>query len=205
MSRRRFDEQQLRAHLTALSRHSRVAFSAACAQRLLPVYESYRVQSNATGANEAAAMLERVWGDLAGSPLSPEDLQILIDRGMAIIPHEDADEWLPGQAAAEDAAAALAYALRCRQNGEAQEAAWAARRVYEALDYFVIERDDIDTNLPGAEDRVLDDPLIQKELDRQQRDIDELLLVGPDQGVYARLRRRAEAEAKSLFGGPEDQ
>jgi hypothetical protein len=77
--------------------------------------------------------------------------------------------------------------------------------VYEALDYFVIERDDIDTNLPGAEDRVLEDPLIQKELDRQQRDIDELLLAGSDQGVYARLRRRAEAEAKSLFGGTEDQ
>jgi uncharacterized protein YjaG (DUF416 family) len=205
MGYRAFDEQQLLSRLTALPSQLRVAFAAACAQRLLPAYERYRVRSNSAGANEVATMLERIWRDLAGDPVSPEELQGFVDRAMAIIPREDADEWLPGQAAAEDAAAALAYVVRCRQNGEAQEAVWAARRVYEALDHFVIERDDVDTNLPGAEDRVLTDPLIQAELDRQHRDIDELLLAAADERVSARIRARAETDAKSLLDGPRPQ
>lgn len=198
----RFDEQQLRARLTALPSKLRVVFAAACAQRLLPAYERYSGRRHSTEANEVAAMLERIWRDLGGDPVGAEELQRLVDHAMAIIPREDTNEWVPEQAAAEDAAAALAYALRCRQNGEAQEAAWAARRVYEALDHFVIERDDVDTNVPGAEDRVLSDPLIQAELERQHRDIDELLLAVADERVSARIRARAEIEAQSLFGGP---
>jgi uncharacterized protein YjaG (DUF416 family) len=204
MGNRAFNEQRLTERLMALPSQLRVAFAAACAQRLLPAYQKCGLRSRSAAVNEVVAMLERIWRDLAGDSLSTEELERLAERAMAIIPREDADEWLPGQAAAEDAAAALAYALRCRQNGEAQEAAWAARRVYEALDHFIIERDNVDTNLPGAEARVLSDPLIQAELDRQDRDIDELLAAA-DEGVSSRIRARAVTEAKSLFDGPTPQ
>jgi hypothetical protein len=43
------------------------------------------------------------------------------------------------------------------------------------LDDFVINRNDIDTNVPGLEARVVADPLMQAELARQQRDLEQLL------------------------------
>jgi len=82
--------------------------------------------------------------------------------------------WSEYQTTAQDAASALAYALRCRRNGEADESAWAARRAYETIDNYVINHEGIDTNEPGTEMLVLSHPLIQAELTRQNRDVEEL-------------------------------
>ena len=129
------------------------------------------------------------------------ELQANLDRCMALIPDEDDGPWIPEQAAGEDAGAAVAYALRCRQNGRGQEAAWSARRAYEALDHYVINHEDIDVNLPGAEEEVLAHPVVQSELARQLRDLEDLSLMGPDAAL--RLRDRAAAEAASFFGPAE--
>ncbi len=57
---------------------------------------------------------------------------------------------------------------------DAQEAGWAARQVYEALDLWVTTRDNIDVDAVGADDRIVAHPLIQAELSRQRREIEEL-------------------------------
>ena len=116
---------------------------------------------------------------------------------MKLIPQEEEGPWIPEQADAEDAGAAVAYALRCRQNGRGQEAAWSARRAYEALDRYVINREDIDVNVPGAETQVLAHPLVQAELTRQLRDLQDLA-TGPDTAL--RLQARAATEGASFFG-----
>jgi len=148
-------------------------------------------------------MLTQLWDDLAGNRLDDGELRSKIDACMALIPQEDDAPWLMEQAAAEDAGAAVAYALRCRQSGQAKEATWAARRTYEALDHYVINRENIDTTKPGAEERVLGHPLVQRELARQRRDLDEILCVGDTevQEVAARLRDRAVTEGTNVFGG----
>ncbi|HZF51180.1 MAG TPA: hypothetical protein VE093_21120 [Polyangiaceae bacterium] len=97
---------------------------------------------------------------------------------------------------------AVIYALRAKLTGEAQEAAWAARVAYEALDNFVINKDRIDTNKPGEELRVLLHSLVQAELNRQERDVRELLAAS-DRDVAMtvnQLRDRARAEAVVFFG-----
>jgi len=132
------------------------------------------------------------------------EVQANIDTCMGLIPQEDEGPWVTEQAAAEDAGAALAYALRCRQSGRGQEAAWAARRAYEALDHHVINRDDVDMNVPGAEARVLADPLVQVEFRRQRQDLD-VALAADDADVpdmAARLRDRATTEGAFFFGAP---
>lgn len=85
--------------------------------------------------------------------------------------------------------------------GEPQEAAWAARVAYEALDNFVINSEDVDMTMPGAELRVLAHPLVQAELARQLRDIEDLKLHGsePMQTALARVRSRATADANHFF------
>jgi hypothetical protein len=132
--------------------------------------------------------------------MTADEVEAGIERCMSSIPQEDEGPWIEQQAAAEDAGAALAYALRCRKTGESQEAAWAARCCYEALDHFVINRDDIDTNEAGAEAVVVADPLVQAELIRQQRDLEVLRLHGEEKDMAARLRLRAIAEASLVFG-----
>ena len=198
----RFEEAQLVAELDRLPLQLRVAFAAACAERLLPAYVAFSAQ---TGRGNPAALrdiLTRVWDDLCGNQMTDGEVQANIDTCMGLIPHEDEGPWVMEQAAAEDAGSALAYALRCRQNGQGQEAAWAARCAYEALDHHVINRDDVDMNVPGAEARVLADPLVQAEFGRQRQDLDEALDAGNAEvrEAIARLRDRAKTEGATFFG-----
>ena len=115
---------------------------------------------------------------------------------MGLIPREGEGKWVSEQAAAEDAAAALTYALRCRGTGAAEEAAWAARRGYEAIDHYVINLEAKPVKGDPSEEQVLAHPLIQQELARQKRDIDELT-----QGKVSieKLRERSCEEALSFL------
>src|SRR5262249_15111322 len=103
--------------------------------------------------------------------------------------------------AANDAASAVVYALRCWKTGSAQDAAWAARRAYEALDTAVIERSGADMNAPGAEASVLSDPLIQAELARQMRDVEELRVAQQREfsSIVRSMRARARADARAVL------
>jgi hypothetical protein len=94
-----------------------------------------------------------------------------VARAAQLIPPED-DGWDDVERAyAEDAAAALGYAFRARMTGDPQEAAWASRRAYEAIDHFVQGKSS-GTTLDDA--AILSHPLVQSELARQERDLNDL-------------------------------
>jgi uncharacterized protein YjaG (DUF416 family) len=195
----RYDEGILFRQLEHLPGTRRAVFAAACAERLFPAYVLFEKQSGRGNSKDLSVILERLWGDLQGNSMTSRDMDASIERCMSLIPREDEGPWIEQQAAAEDAGAALAYALRCRKTGESQEAAWAARCCYEALDHFVVNRDDIDVNEAGATEAVVADPLVQAELARQQRDLDDLRVDEGLEDVVARLRLRAIAEASLVF------
>lgn len=196
-----FNEQSLVTDLGRLPSPFRVVFAAACAERFLPAYVSFSGRTGRGDATMLSAILERLWLDVQGDRMDTRQVQENVDLLMDLIPQEDAGSWVPEQAWAEDAAAAVAYALRCRQNGQAQEAAWAARRAYEALDHFVIAKEGIDTNKAGAAQLVLAHPLVQAELLRQQRDLRELLAENQEDllQVAQRMRQRAKVESEVIF------
>lgn len=195
----KFDEPDLVRSLECLPVWQRVAFAAACAERLRPAYLSF---SQRTGRGDGVAfqnILDRLWLDLGGSCMADDEIEMSIEKCMEFTPHEDDEPWDDSQVYAEDAGIALVYALRCRQNSESQEAAWAARHVYEALDHYVIAREDVDLSTPGAEARVLSHPLIQAELMRQYRD---LAVLRDTQVESTAFRRRASKDAEHLFVEP---
>lgn len=194
----RFDEEDLLRQCDQLPESLRVAFAAACAERLLPACEKYSVRTGQGQSVRLAKILARLWDDLEGNLMSDEEVHEQILASTELIPREEEAAWGPDQAAAEDAAAAVTYALQCRQCGAAQHSIWAARRVHEALDTLVTSQVNIDLNRPGAEEMVLAHPSIQTELARQRRDLTEL-----SQGTAspASLRARATAEARSCFPG----
>ncbi|MEX0677019.1 MAG: DUF416 family protein [Pirellulales bacterium] len=192
----KFQEQVLKHDLDRLPPRSRVAFAASCAQRLADVYHRFLANSGRNDRSAACdAALDYAWTHILTSPEVATTDRLLAEV-MALIPDQDAPGWTPLTAYAEDALSALAYCLQCLQSADAQEAAWAARRVYEALDYFVTSRDNISPSEPGAEMRVLGDSVIQAELERQARDIADLSSAGDSllRELLDNLRQRSAAE-----------
>jgi len=171
-----FDEAFLKRKLTSISLQRQVMFAVSCASRLFPTYATVAILTGHGNPTILQSALEYAWALSAGAPLESavcEDHQSLV---MHLIDkdHDDSGRLLPS--CAEDAASAVAFALRtCLHDDPAQEAMWAARRVYECIDMFVGESRKIDTSRPGAEIDILSDPLIQTELSRQWRDIEELI------------------------------
>ena len=169
-----FNEGQLLERLRQLSSQAQSTFGAACAQRLLPMYSKFAATTGKTDA--LSSILERLWADLIGDRMTGSQLQKSISECQELLPGEDELTWVPEQGSAEDAVAATIYALQCRRDGDAQNAAWAARRAYEAIDEYVVRTEDVDLNGSGVEDQVRSHPLIQAELARQRRDLNELRL-----------------------------
>jgi hypothetical protein len=196
-----YDEDLLIDKLEKLPARLRVTYAATCTERLFPAYERYHEKSPKMIEHNLEALLERLWLDVSGEPMSDSEVENGIDECMNEIQDINDSDWI--DEAAEGAASSLCYALRCRKSGEAQEAAWATRPLYDTLDHFVINKEDIDINEPGAEDRVLAHPLMQAELARQHRDLEELLLFENENIVdlVSRLRQRAKTEAHMFFGG----
>jgi uncharacterized protein YjaG (DUF416 family) len=203
MATLQFNEQWLIKKLDELSPSLKVLFAAIAAERLSLAYLNY---SRLTGRGDPTALraaLERLWRDIEGEHMDGKQIQERLELVMKLMPREEDGSWIPEQASAEDAAAAVAYALRCRENGQSTDSAWAARRAYEAVDHFVIAKMGIDISRPGANEAVLSSRLVQAELARQRRDIDELLARYRDDVVSLaqRMRTRATAESKIIFDG----
>lgn len=181
-----FNKAILLNQLRQLHETERSAFAAACAQRLLPFYLAFSKRTGRGDPKELSNLLALLWDDLAGILMSETELDAAIQACMKLIPREDDGPWVYEQRLADDSASALAYALRCRKNGQAQEAGWAAERAYEAVMYFC---DDVRRQVsPARKARLLnraqdlaeirhrtEEPVVQSELERQQRDLEELL------------------------------
>lgn len=192
----RYDEPALVERLTRLAPRARAVFAAACAERMLPAYRWVQRRTGRGDPDRLSEALSALWRDLEEGGV---DLKAHLDEAHALVPEEDED-WIDECTYAEHAAAAVAYAIRAQLTEDPQEAAWAARQVYEALDFRVTTRDDIDLNAPGAEQRIVGDPLIQQELTRQQRDLEALSRRADEPtAVAALIRQQAEQAAPEVF------
>ena len=89
---------------------------------------------------------------------------------MSLLP-EESDDWVIGHALADDALSSLAYAIRCLLTPEPQEAAWAARRAYEAADQSAIRVLGALAGSPNTEAAIKSHGFVQRELARQRMDL----------------------------------
>lgn len=130
-----FPEQALRQGLSKMPIQKVVAFSCSCAEILMPSYVEF---SRKFDPDEHRHRLFRhalnlSWDIALGSPFNVDDLAVLQDQGLNAIPSEDEFPEIEG-AYAEDAGAAVVFCLRVAMSEDVQDAIWAARRVYDALD-----------------------------------------------------------------------
>jgi uncharacterized protein YjaG (DUF416 family) len=192
-----YDEAELLDELQQLSRASRVAFATACAQRLMPSYERFSAITGRGDTVRLSSIIDTLWRDLQGMQAGDHELRRALQLAAELLP-DDEHGWVREQSAADDYVAALTYALRCRISGEAQDAVWAARRAYNALDDFVVNSLHLDLNEKGLRDRIMSHPAVQAELERQRRDIADLRREPAAVEVITCIRDRAIAEPISL-------
>lgn len=165
-----YDEPANVQRLTRLDRTRKAAFAAACAQRLLPLFDRYAAATSADPAIVHEA-LERVWGTLRGAQGDLRPLQAAVEGQ---VPQEN-DDWTLETGYAQNAAACAAYAVRTWLTDDPQEAAWASRQVYELADYAVQQLlPDLDLNLPDAESQLLGHALVQAALEGIEHDLCEV-------------------------------
>jgi hypothetical protein len=180
VSQRTYDEQALLDRLTRLDRNSKTAFAAACAQRLLPLFERY---ARSTGEPELGARLGVVvsaaWGAASGLDTEIRSLQ---SEAEAIVP-SDEDGWSVEMGYGQHAAASAAYAIRTWLTDDPQEAAWGARQVYEVADFaFLQGSPDLDLNAPGVESQVLASEFVQEALEAIAQSLDAVEAAPTDWG-----------------------
>jgi hypothetical protein len=193
----RFDRDGLRTKLRRIAPRSRAVFAALCARRLIPAHAQAGGSILEVERNAFAKLHARLWSSLAADPLSARELEDASAQALALLPAEEDYEPL-----AEDAVAALVYALRTAAGGEPQDAAWSAERIYDALDKFLQDQG-YDPGAPGGEDSLRRHSLVQAEFKRQAADLralSELEGHGMTDGKLERLRERADADAVHIFG-----
>src|SRR5512138_1845994 len=158
-----YDESRNLDLLKRLPLKLRVVFALLCTARIFPAYRRFHNRTQRGDPAMLGLLMERLWRDIHGDTMTRDEVEAALDRATKLVPSE-VDGWdEDSQPYAEDAAAALAYALRARLTGDPQEAAWACRRVYEAADHFAIATTGLPVGGSESERAVLLHPIVQAE------------------------------------------
>lgn len=201
-----FSERTTSQLLKMLPREMRAAFAAACAERLLPRWRAYakRLSDAQEAATDVEQALRSLWSILESKDTATPVLDELKAGVLASIPDED-QAWSVGEPYAEDAAAAVAYALQAFSDETTDSAKFAARRVYEVLvNYLESAEEGTRERTAGA----VPDTLVEQELARQNRDLHALAAAtSKSQQIETilQLRELARSESEILFGHAEPQ
>jgi hypothetical protein len=183
----------------------RVAFALLCVERALLGYRRFYAKTGRGNPAAAESLAERLWLDLAGDGLTLAELQAALDCAEELEADEHDGFWhVATRANADDATSALLYAVRARATGDPLEAACASRRLYDLADYCAQRALGDLTSAPtwtaADEARVLEHPLVQRELGRQERDLRELAeLAGAFADALEGMKARSVSEAADLL------
>ncbi len=187
-----FDEAGLVSRLTSLRPGLRAVFAALCARRLVAMTESEAVAEKGV-VLDLGRLAERIWDSLESNSLTNEVANKYLDAAMDLVADDESDTASKFE---EDAASALAYTCRAWITQDPQEAAWAARRAYEAVDRYVIRREGIEISVSGAEEIVVGHVLVQAELRRQESDLQALETLDDAPDAASELKKLLD-EAKN--------
>jgi ferritin-like protein len=190
----RFDESRLVLEVRRLGSVKSIVFSASCATRLWATIQKCEIGRDNIREILSNGILN-IWNSICSRNRDRIYFQKIIDSLISAIPNEDNGFSKNYYFLLEDAIAATAYTLRGIVIGEAQESVWAARRVYESLDRFETIRLGVREYDSLSESTILNSNLIQIELSRQQRDINELQSLDRDiENLVLSFKGRAESE-----------
>jgi uncharacterized protein YjaG (DUF416 family) len=194
----RFDRVALASELKDIPFVAQGSFAAAAAGRLLPAYLAYCDSTGHGDAKQLEAALGCAWShfDVTLKPEHEARFQHDVAHALTAVPDTPANEFF---ACAENATAAVTYCLRFAMKYDVNDAVRAAFRSYDAAYQYslqlVVEHQQVATKKDV--DTWLSHPIVQSELMRQRRDIDELRSAESAQLGFtiSRLRLRSAKES----------
>jgi hypothetical protein len=159
------------------------------------LYEHFAATTGQGDVAQLRAALDAAWAALDGAA---DGLARWEDVAMALVPEEEDDAWEIESAYAENAAAAVSYALRTRGTGELDPAIWTAVQAYEASD-FAAQRllEPLTYTDPGGEEALRGHPVVQEALAGINTDL-EAALENPPAEEIPRLRAPAHQGGEAL-------
>jgi hypothetical protein len=185
---------QIATRLAETPPEQRTLFAAGVAERLLATHEAQPVDSRQDFTVRLRPLLDDVWAAACGDQTVAREITRRLGQFYASeLDDEDADE---------DAAAAVLHAAECYAHGTVEYAVWVSDRAAFAADESVQAGYRGDW-APAGESA----GAIQRELDRQWRDLDLITGYG-DELRYARsglpeaVTRRILAELRPRLVGP---
>ncbi len=166
-----FDPTVIRRELSGLSTSHRVAFCASCCQRLIPSYERF-ARTEGWGTPEVLkAAMEEIWQSLeANRGLSQERIRDLARQCEKAAPDTERFSSLYTSAAL-DAASALVETLQCCEDGDPTHGVNAATSARDSVDMYIQVRDHLDPQGEAMEEAIARDPLMQREMKKQENDL----------------------------------
>lgn len=187
-----YDEMLLILRLEPLDRSAKTAFAAACAQRLVPLSHRYSQQMGDSSREQRLdVIVSAVWQAASGRDIDASRLKA---EAEAMVPDEDDEGWTAGRTYAGNAAAAAAYAVRTWLSNDSQEAAWAARQVFEAADLAYFQANPgSGLTAPAEEMASLESSVVQSVISAVQRDLEAVENALP----WPQLRQRAALEGRN--------
>jgi hypothetical protein len=156
--------------LATLPNRARIALAAAAATRQLGSYERLARTLSAESAQRPRELAVQLWADLRSESFARAEWAARLEEVMSLL-REEGGDWTIVHALADDALSSMAYAIRCLLTPEPQEAAWAARRAYEAADKAAIRVLGVQPGLPNTEVAIKSHSFVQRELARQRQDL----------------------------------
>jgi hypothetical protein len=188
-----YDQRALLARLEPLNRGAKTAFASACAQRLLPLFERYaRVAGVPAHAQRLAGILAAAWDFSSGRVI---DVRSMDSEVESMAPKDYEGEWFMESGYGQNAAAAVAYAIRTWLTDDPQEAAWAAFQMYEVAEYAVAQAHaEMHPNVDVTDTVVVGSEIAQAALSAMEEDLAAVASTPPS---WRELRKRAEAEGRT--------
>ena len=117
--------------------------------------------------------MNKLWDDLLKGAIDPGEWEALLREAEGLLIDED-DIAVIGGAWADDAIASLLYAIRSVLGEKSQEAAWAARRAYEAAYRAATRALKLKSIRPEDISAINSHSFVQRELARQADDLGSL-------------------------------
>lgn len=191
-----FDEIQLSAELAKLQGKGRMAFAAAVACRPLGACERFAGPLGLASAGRPREIAVQLWSALQGDTSERTTWVAALEEVMNFLPQApDAapDTVSFAHGLVDDALSSLVYAIRCLLSPDADEAAWAARCACEAAGRAALQALRLQAGTSQAEAQVQAHPWVQRELERQRRDLSALLADRSAAAIRV-LQQRSAAE-----------
>lgn len=161
----------IREQLLALDGGKRLVFGALCCERLLPNYLTFQKEAGWGDFAAVRKALDCVWVHVYGN--AQQNAEIVDASSACELAAPSSDDFTSLYVtAAQDACFAVCSLLDYVLENDIDKIVQAATYATDSVDLFVQETDGIDPGDPELEAKILRHPLMQKELERQDSDLE---------------------------------